>query len=104
MARLNYRHLHYFWAVAREGHLTRAAEQLHVSQSALSSQIRHLEEQWGQSLFTRAGRSLQLTEAGRLALKYADTIFSAGQELAALMHGSTLHVRPVGCYFPTALS
>lgn len=93
MARLNYRHLHYFWAVAREGHLTRAAEQLHVSQSALSSQIRHLEEQWGQSLFTRAGRSLQLTEAGRMALKYADTIFSAGQELAALMQGSTLHER-----------
>lgn len=85
MARLNYNHLHYFWAVAREGNLTRAAEHLHVSQSALSAQIRQLEEQLGQTLFSREGRSLVLTEAGHVALNYADTIFRAGNEMQALL-------------------
>lgn len=85
MSRLNYHHLHYFWAVAKEGHLTRAATRLHVSQSALSTQIRQLEEQLGQPLFTRSGRALQLTEAGRQALAYAETIFTAGSELMALL-------------------
>ncbi len=85
MSRLNFHHLHYFWAVAKEGNLTRAASLLHVSQSALSAQIRQLEEQLGQDLFARTGRSLQLTEAGQLALGYADSIFAAGAELTALM-------------------
>lgn len=85
MARLNYHHLHYFWAVAREGNLTRAAARLHVSQSALSTQIRQLEEQLGQPLFERRGRALSLTEAGRLALGYADSIFASGSELMALL-------------------
>jgi LysR family transcriptional activator of nhaA len=85
MQRLNFHHLHYFWAVAKEGHLTRAAARLHVSQSALSTQIRLLEDQLGQSLFERKGRSLELTEAGRLALSYADSIFAAGTELVALL-------------------
>lgn len=83
MSRLNYHHLHYFWAIAKEGNLTRAAARLHVSQSALSTQLRQLEEQVGQPLFTRTGRTLQLTEAGRLALSYAESIFSAGDELIA---------------------
>lgn len=81
MSRLNYHHLHYFWAVAKEGNLTRAAKRLHVSQSALSVQIRQLEDVLGQSLFVRAGRTLALTEAGRIALAYADRIFSTGTEL-----------------------
>ena len=85
MSRLNFHHLHYFWAVAKEGNLTRAASRIHVSQSALSAQIKQLEEQLGQRLFTRAGRGLQLTEAGRLALGYADSIFAAGAELTALL-------------------
>jgi LysR family transcriptional activator of nhaA len=85
VARLNFHHLHYFWAVAREGHLTRAASQLNVSQSALSAQIKLLEDQLGQPLFTRQGRALQLTEAGRVALAYADTIFAAGNELVATL-------------------
>ena len=85
MPRLNYHHLHYFWAVAKEGNLTRAAARLHVSQSALSTQIKLLEDQLGHSLFERQGRSLHLTEAGRLALGYADTIFAAGTELMALL-------------------
>ena len=85
MARLNYHHLHYFWAVAKEGNLTRAAARLHVSQSALSTQIRQLEDQLGQPLFERRGRALQLTEAGRLALGYAEGIFAAGNELVAVL-------------------
>ena len=85
MSRLNYHHLHYFWAVAKEGNLTRAALQLHVSQSALSTQIKQLEDQLGQALFSREGRVLQLTEAGRVALTYAETIFETGIELTALL-------------------
>ncbi len=91
--RLNYHHLHYFWAVAKDGNLTRTAAQLHVSQSALSSQIKALEEDLGQELFLREGRSLQLTEAGRLALTYAETIFSAGNELYALMRDGQFRKR-----------
>lgn len=82
-SRLNYRHLYYFWMVAKEGHLTRVAGQLHVSQSALSSQIRQLEEQMGNALFLRQGRNLQLTEVGRVVLGYADGIFALGAELVA---------------------
>ena len=82
-SRLNYRHLYYFWMVAKEGHLTRVAEQLHVSQSALSSQIRQLEAQMSHALFLRHGRSLQLTEVGRVVLGYADGIFALGTELVA---------------------
>lgn len=85
MSRLNFRHLHYFWAVAKDGNLTRTAETLHVSQSALSTQIKQLEDQLGQALFSRAGRALQLTESGRVALTYADTIFEAGNELTAVL-------------------
>ncbi len=85
MARLNYHHLHYFWAVAKQGNLTHAAARLHVSQSALSTQIKLLEEQLGQPLFVRKGKALQLTEAGHIALNYAETIFAAGEELFALL-------------------
>ena len=85
MARLNYHHLYYFWAVAKEGNLTRAAVQLHVSQSALSTQIKQLEDQLDQALFSRERRTLRLTEAGRVALTYAETIFETGNELTALL-------------------
>ena len=95
MSRLNFHHLHYFWAVAKEGNLTRAATRLHVSQSALSAQIRQLEEQLGQPLFLRVGRSLQLTEAGQLALTYADSIFTAGTELVALLREGKREERQV---------
>jgi len=92
--RLNYHHLRYFWAVAKEGHLTRAAEQLHVSQSALSAQIRKLEDELGHTLFEREGRALRLTEAGRLTLGYAESIFSLGRELmAAVESGESQHSR-----------
>ena len=95
MSRLNFHHLHYFWAVAKEGHLTRAAARLHVSQSALSAQIKLLEGQLGHALFTRSGRTLQLTEAGRVALTYADTIFASGNELMALLQGGVRQTRQV---------
>ena len=95
MARLNFHHLHYFWAVAKEGNLTRAAVQLHVSQSALSNQIKQLEQQLGQALFARAGRGLKLTEAGQVALGYAESIFSTGSELVALLREGRREERQV---------
>ena len=85
MRALNYHHLRYFHAVARSGNLTRTANDLNVSQSALSAQIRKLEDQLGHKLFERQGRSLVLTEAGHIALAYADDIFGAGDALAATM-------------------
>ena len=85
MSTLNYHHLHYFWAVAHEGHLTRAAEKLHVSQSAVSVQIQKLETALGHPLFHRRGRSLELTEAGRIVLDHADAIFSLGRELVGTL-------------------
>jgi len=90
MRKLNFHHLHYFWVVAKEGHLTRAAQQLHVSQSALSSQIRQLQDQLGHELFSRDGRSLLLTEMGHLVLEYAESIFSLGSELLALTESGEL--------------
>lgn len=85
MPGFNYRHLHYFWAVAHEGNLTRAAEKLHVSQSAVSVQIQKLEKALGHDLFDRQNRQLNLTEAGRIALDHADAIFSTGQELESVL-------------------
>jgi LysR family transcriptional activator of nhaA len=90
MRTLNLHHLRYFWAIAHEGGLTRAAEKLHLSQSALSAQLKKLEEQLAHPLFERLGKRLILTEAGRIALDYADTIFQAGEELL-----STLQGRPI---------
>ncbi|MGO4910273.1 LysR family transcriptional regulator [Pseudorhodobacter sp. W20_MBD10_FR17] len=81
MAELNYNHLRYFWAVAHDGNLTRTAERLNLSQSAVSVQIKQLEESLGHRLFERRGRQLILTEAGRIALDHADAIFAAGREL-----------------------
>lgn len=88
MATLNFHHLRYFQAVAHEGNLTRAAERLNVSQSAVSTQIRQLEARLGQALFERRGRALALTEAGRIALDHADAIFAAGRELVATLEQS----------------
>lgn len=82
---LNFKHLRYFWAVAHDGQLTRAAARLNVSQSALSVQIRKLEERLGQRLFERRGRQLILTEAGRIALDHADAIFASGDDLVGTL-------------------
>jgi LysR family transcriptional activator of nhaA len=91
MPSLNYHHLRYFWAIAKENSLTRAAERLHVSQSALSIQLRKLEDVLGHPLFEREGKRLVLTEAGRMAMDYAQTIFSTGEELL-----NTLQQRSTG--------
>jgi LysR family transcriptional activator of nhaA len=85
MAALNYHHLRYFWVIANEQNLTRAAERLHVSQSALSIQLRKLEDSLGQALFERENKRLILTEAGRIALDYASAIFRTGDELINLL-------------------
>lgn len=95
MRDLNYNHLRYFWAVAHEGGLTRAAGRLNLSQSALSVQIQKLEHQVGHALFERAGKKLLLTEAGRIALDYADTVFKAGDELVTTLRGQPLASRQV---------
>ncbi|RBP44265.1 LysR family transcriptional regulator [Roseimicrobium gellanilyticum] len=81
MEQLNFHHLRYFWMVARKGSVRRAAEELHVSQPAISAQLRSLEESLGEKLFQRKGRGIALTEAGQMAMAYADDIFSAGREL-----------------------
>jgi len=87
MAFLNYHHLRYFWAIANEGSLTQAARRLNVSPSSLSVQLKTLEEQFGHALFERRGRALQLTEAGRIALDYANTVFKSGDELLNTLKG-----------------
>lgn len=85
MDTLNYHHLRYFREVALEGNLTRAASRLNVSQSALSMQIKTLEDRLGHALFNRVDRKLVLTEVGRIALDHADRIFSTGAELLATL-------------------
>ena len=99
MAHLNFHHLRYFWAIALEGSLTRAAQRLNVSPSALSVQLKALEDQLGQPLFERIGRSLQITEAGRVALDFANTVFQSGDELINTLkglHGGTKKVLRIG--------
>ena len=95
MRDLNFNHLRYFWAVAHEGSLTRAAERMNLSQSALSVQIQKLERQIGHALFDRLGKKLILTEAGQIALDYADTVFKAGDELISTLGGRPLASRQI---------
>lgn len=92
---MNLHHLRLFRAVATEGSLTRAAEKLNLSQSALSTQIRALEAALGHDLFERQGRRLVLTEAGRIALDHADAIFLTVEDLSAVMRERGLARRAV---------
>ena len=78
---LNYHHLRYFWTVAKEGGLARAAEKLHISQPSISQQMRELESAFGEKLFQREGRKNKLTDAGQVVLGYAEEIFALGREL-----------------------
>jgi len=80
---LNYHHLKHFWMIARHRSVTRAAAKLNISQSTLSEHLAELEEWLGESLFDRRGRTLQLTDAGRIALEHAETIFTTGHDLVA---------------------
>jgi LysR family transcriptional activator of nhaA len=91
VSQLNYHHLRYFWAVAREGSVTRASEKLHISQPTVSAQIRELETALDEKLLVRSGRNLVLTDVGRLVYRYADEIFGLGRELMDALEG-----RPTG--------
>ncbi len=91
---VNYHHLLYFWAVAREGSIAAACEKLHLAQPTISGQLRKLERQVGGKLYDRVGRELVLTDLGQTVYKYADEIFSVGQELEEVLKGRTTG-RPV---------
>ncbi|MDP1655326.1 MAG: transcriptional activator NhaR [Hylemonella sp.] len=82
---MNFKHLHYFWVTARAGGIMRAGEQLHTTPQTLSGQIKLLEERLGRKLFRKSGRQLELTDDGRVALGYADDIFTLGAELEAAL-------------------
>lgn len=87
MGTLNFHHLRLFQAVAREGNLTRASKQLHLTPQTVSTQIRDLEAALGEQLFQRSGRRMVLTGAGQIALRYANEIFSLGQEFQETLRG-----------------
>jgi LysR family transcriptional activator of nhaA len=82
---MNFKHLHYFWVAAKAGGVLRAGAQLHITPQTLSSQIKLLEDRLGRELFRKSGRKLELTDDGRVALRYADEIFALGNELQAAM-------------------
>lgn len=84
---LNYHHLLYFWVVAKEGGITQASKVLRLAHPTISGQIHRLEEVLGDKLFARKGRNLVLTETGRVAFRYADEIFSLGQEFLDTVKG-----------------
>ena len=78
---LNFKHLRYFWVVAKQGSVIKASESLHVTPQTISGQINQLEADIGQALFTKAGRGLLLTNVGKLVLSYAEEIFALSGEL-----------------------
>ena len=92
---MNFKHLHYFWRVAKAGGVTRASEQLHLTPQTISGQIGLLEDDFGTPLFAKSGRNLELTDAGRLALGYAQDIFTLGSELEESLRNYPAGGRPV---------
>src|SRR5512145_1383319 len=84
---LNHHHLLHFWTVVREGGVTRASEQLHVSQPTVSGQLRELQDALGEKLLARSGRTVVLTDIGRTVYRYADQIFALGRELQQAVKG-----------------
>ena len=89
MAALNYKHLQYFWVVAKAGGIARASERLHLTPQTISGQISVFEDVLGYKLFSRIGRRFDLTDAGRMVLSYADEIFTLGGELEGVLHDPT---------------
>ena len=87
---LNYHHLLYFWVAAREGSITKACRLLHLAQPTVSGQIKALEKSLKASLFDRSGRSIVLTDTGRVVYRYADEIFSLGRELREVVQGGSV--------------
>jgi LysR family transcriptional activator of nhaA len=98
---LNYHHFLYFWVVAREQSIARAAERLGLTPSTVSLQVRAFERALGEDLFSRSGRRLALTDAGRLAFRYAEEIFSTGQEFLDVLQGRPTQ-RPIRFVVGTA--
>ena len=92
---MNFKHLHYFWRVAKAGGIARASEQLHLTPQTISGQISLLEDDFGTPLFSKSGRKLVLTDAGRLALGYAQDIFTLGSELEESLRNYPTGGRPV---------
>jgi LysR family transcriptional activator of nhaA len=90
----SYQHLYYFWVVATEGSIVAACKRLHLSQPTVSAQIRALERTLGETLFDRIGKRLVLTEAGKLAVHYAEGIFSLGREFVETLKGRSAGRRP----------
>ncbi len=90
MRHLNYSHLQYFWAVAREGSIAKASESLHLTPQTISGQLKLLDDAVGQPLFNRVGRRLVLSDMGRAVFEYADEIFSVGAELANVVRGNRM--------------
>lgn len=84
---LNYHHLLYFWTVARVGGVSRASEELRLTQATVSAQLKSLEASLGEKLFRKAGRHLTLTETGKVVFRYADEIFSLGREMMGTLKG-----------------
>jgi LysR family transcriptional activator of nhaA len=82
---MNFKHLHYFWVAAKAGGIVKAGLQLHTTPQTLSGQIKLLEERLGRPLFRKAGRKLELTDDGRVALRYADEIFALGSEMESAL-------------------
>ena len=87
--KLNLKHLRYFWSVASNGSITKAAEVLYVTPQTISGQLRDLEHQVGSKLFAKEGRNLAMTETGRLVFSYADEMFRLGMELQDVLAGRT---------------
>lgn len=92
---MNFKHLHYFWWVAKTGGVARASEKLHVTPQTISGQIGLLEDDLGAPLFAKSGRTLELTDAGRLAFDYAQDIFALGSELVESLRNYPAGSRPV---------
>ncbi len=88
MAQLNFKHLRYYWMVAKTGSISRAASQLHLTAHAVSGQLKEFEETLGVALFRRVGRNLELTEAGQRILRQADDIFRLGDEVLETLSDS----------------
>jgi len=92
---MNFKHLHYFWRVAKAGGIARASEQLHITPQTISGQIGLLEDDLGTPLFAKRGRNLEMTDAGKLVFGYAEDIFALGTELEETVRNYAAGGRPV---------
>jgi LysR family transcriptional activator of nhaA len=92
---MNFKHLHYFWRVAKAGGIARASEQLHITPQTISGQIGLLEDDLGTPLFAKRGRNLEMTDTGKLVFGYAEDIFALGSELEETVRNYAAGGRPV---------